>query len=120
MDLLQILMRPPIGHPALRIAVVVSAWDLVETLQDKGGVPRLAPREWLRTELPLLDQFLSSNADAIVFRVFGVSAQGGDYGDTTVVDGLQGVNPAERVRVVDETAIGNDLTILLDWLELGG
>ena len=56
----------------VRIAVVISAWDLVE--KTFAG----APREYLAREMPLLQQFLESNDDLLEHTVFGVSAQGGD------------------------------------------
>ena len=37
-DLIQMLMRPPLGENSLRVAVVVSAWDLVVKQQRSGAI----------------------------------------------------------------------------------
>jgi hypothetical protein len=57
--------------PAL--AVVVSAWDTVE--------PDIDPDTWLKWQLPLLWQRLHAATPPLRFRLFGISAQGGDLDD---------------------------------------
>jgi hypothetical protein len=69
-DLLQILFSLRSQVTGLRVAVVISAWDLVN--------PALTPTGWLERRLPLLAQFLRANGDWMSSEVFGVSAQGGD------------------------------------------
>jgi hypothetical protein len=69
-ELLQFVLSIRKTATPVPIAVVVSAWDLI-----KG--PTL-PISWIESHLPLLSQFLTSNADAIPSRVYGVSALGGD------------------------------------------
>ena len=115
-DLLQILSQPPILHESLRIAVVVSAWDLIEKVQTKGGVSKENPNTWFEEHLPLLHQFLKNNHDWIQFKVFGVSAQGGDYADQQEVSNLRSIAPEDRVRVVEEAKTTNDLTAPMSWL----
>lgn len=115
-DLLQILLRPPIAQQSLRVAVVVSAWDLVEDIQCRRGVPKREPGVWLSEELPFLGQFLTTNVKSIKFRAFGVSAQGGDYGNEGVRDSLRRMKPTERIKVVDGGGRTKDLTVVLDWL----
>lgn len=115
-DLLQMLSMPPIGHSSLRIAVIVSAWDLVESVQEQSGFQVLDPDGWLTQEAPLLDQFLRSNRDWIAYRVFGVSAQGGDYGDREMVNNLRNTDPGNRVKVIEGSEKNSDLTAPMSWL----
>ncbi len=51
---------------------MLSAWDKVE---DEGH----DPETFLTQELPLLDQYLRQGTDGWDFRIYGLSAQGGDY-----------------------------------------
>lgn len=69
-DLLQILLRLRNDRSQLRLAVIVSAWDLVKS--------KIPPATWLDGRLPLLSQFMKANPDRIAAQVFGISAQGGD------------------------------------------
>lgn len=57
----------------LRVGVVVSAWDALP-----GNVRSGTPLEYLERDLPLLHQFMTTNADAYDFAAFGVSIAGGD------------------------------------------
>jgi len=92
----------------LRVAVIVSAWDLV--------TESILPEAWLESYLPLLSQFLTANADALPFRIVGVSAQGGDLQKD--LDRLQAESvPSRRVRVVERVLEPNrDLTAPLRFL----
>lgn len=69
-DLLQILVGLRNRVAGLRVAVIISAWDLVN--------PALTPDGWLDRRLPLLSQFLRANSNWMSSEIFGVSAQGGD------------------------------------------
>ncbi len=115
-DLLQILSQPPILHESLKVAVVVSAWDLIENVQAQVGVPKENPDTWFKEHLPLLHQFLKNNHEWIQFKVFGVSAQGGDYTDQLQVSDLRSIEPNERVRVVEGAKTTKDLTAPMSWL----
>ena len=76
----------------LRIAVVVSAWDLVRD--------QIPPISWLESHLPLLFQFLVANSDAAPFRAYGISAIGGDL--LKDLDRLQEETvPSRRIKVVE-------------------
>lgn len=55
------------------VAVVVSAWDSVES--------EMTPSDWLRWRLPLLEQWLQATTPPVASRLFGISAQGGDVED---------------------------------------
>ena len=65
--------------------------------------------------LPLLEQFLKANNDHIQYKIFGVSAQGGDL---IVNKGslLTKINPTDRIIVKDEKEVSNDLSSPILWL----
>jgi energy-coupling factor transporter ATP-binding protein EcfA2 len=91
-----------------RLALVVSAWD---------RCPSEAPPEWLAGQVPMLTSFLQGRQDILNTRVFGVSAQGGDYDDG--ID-LSAARPYERAYLVDERGERHaDLTAPLRWAALG-
>ena len=92
-DLLQLLCTQ-IATEHFRLAVIVSAWDLV----DEQAVPS----EWLAKELPLVDQFLNSHHHSrFDFRVYGVSAQGGEIPQDS--DRLKSlIRASERISVVHD------------------
>ena len=71
-ELLQLLRCNALRARASRVAIMLSAWDKVE---DEG----LDPETFLARELPLLDQYLRQGTDSWDFRIYGLSAQGGDY-----------------------------------------
>lgn len=58
----------------VRLAVIISAWDLVrnEYSGDSG------PQKWLEDRTPYLDQYVKTNLERYKVRIYGVSAQGGD------------------------------------------
>jgi len=107
-DLLQFLLRPPFLSRRRRLAVVVSAWDAVLA-------PKPSPEQWLRRELPLLDQFLANNPESFDVRIYGVSAQGGDVaGDQRTT--LLRMTPSERIECVGPETDPHDLTAPIIWL----
>ena len=107
-DLLQFLQRQPFQRTVRRIAVVVSAWDVV-------CADGLEPVQWLKRELPLLHQFLISNPESFVFQVYGVSAQGGDV-KTEHRDELVMQTPSTRIQCIGPETDPHDLTSPIAWL----
>jgi len=107
-ELLQFLQRPPFRRARRRVAVVVSAWDVVPE-------PRPAPADWLARELPLLHQFLTTNPQSFEFRVYGVSAQGGDVTSGQRQDLLR-QTPSERIECHGPDVAAHDLTSPIVWL----
>lgn len=114
-DTLQTLATKLGGGPE-KLAVFVSAWDLAPSGDS--------PEEFVRREMPLLHQFLKHGDHEFDIRIYGVSAQGGEYVD----DGHDGALPEQledllaldtasaRIRLVfgnDET---HDLTLPISWL----
>lgn len=107
-ELLQFVEFLHAPFKSLRVAVIVSAWDLVRGL--------LPPEAWLESELPLLAQFLGANADLVPYRVYGVSAQGGDL--QRDLDRLQAeTRPSRRIRASEGKSEPNsDLTVPIRFL----
>lgn len=92
----------------LRVAIVISAWDLVID-QD------IQPHKWLQRELPLLSQFLRNGRNSFEFEIFGVSAQGAPF-DENLSDDFLEKNPNERAVVQHKEKLSNDLSSPLAWL----
>jgi hypothetical protein len=106
-ELLQMLMRPPFERRRRRVALVVSAWDLVA---GRGE----SPAGWVSARLPLVDQFLRSNPERYAVAVYGISAQGGDLdrdGDRLLGERT----PARRVVVEGDGSPPHDLTAPVAW-----
>jgi hypothetical protein len=112
-DLLQFLSREaPLGYPR-RLALLISAWDLLDS------VPVLrTPSQWLARKMPLLSQYLTANPRDFTVEAFGISAQGFAYGDGRGARMAAFVNDWERVRVVRGSAseMKHDITEPLQWL----
>jgi len=71
-ELLQAIATREYISPGFKLAIVVSAYDL-------HGATYPEPEDFVAKELPMLDQFLRSNADLFQVAAFGLSAQGGVY-----------------------------------------
>ena len=56
-----------------RVGIVVSAWDLAPEDQKSAG-----PEAWIKSNLPLLHQFIQTNGEDFEFTFFGVSVTSGD------------------------------------------
>lgn len=108
-DLLQFLLRPPFIRRPRRLAVIVSAWDVVDQ-------PKPIPKNWLAREMPFLHQFLNNNQDSFDFRVFGVSAQGGSLTSEVTRLHLAKQTPSKRIQCIEPSIDQHDLTAPLMWL----
>ena len=109
-DLLQTLSKKPLGLVGRRLAIQLSAWDLVKELNE-------TPLKVLESRFPLLHQYLESGFDYSEWRVFGLSAQGGDLKKPQEIDRLSALdNPSERVVLVDDKFESHDLTLPMKWL----
>lgn len=120
-DLLQMLRCEALHSPARRLAIMLSAWDKVEG----EGMP---PEAFLAQELSFLDQYLRGGDGSWDFRIYGLSAQGGDYEPVlkpgkqidpnlkAKVDEMRKVDePASRIRIFAPTLM-TDLTEPIAWL----
>lgn len=103
-DLLQMISEK--ANKSLRLCVVVSAWD---------QVPRQckSPKGYLKSQYPLLDQYISANLASYQAVVLGLSAQGGSLPEDA--ERLKKMAPLERVTLVSEESSTHDLTKLLEW-----
>ena len=118
-DMLQLFRAPPINIGLRRIAIILSLWD-------KVAVEGRSPEDFLTEKLPLLSQYLHSGADGWIWRVYGVSAQGGDYekenetptpGLRAAIDTLIAFDvPSKRISVVSGSTVSHDLTEPIAWL----
>ena len=109
-ELIQLLLHSRPVQPISRVSIVLSAWDLVCAAFD-------SPKGYMEKQLPLLNQFLKANCDCVEFRVFGVSALGGDIGKDKVR--LQEeIDPAHRIRAVyeDGTKAEGGILAPIRWL----
>lgn len=107
-ELLQLLLARSADFRPLRLAVVLSAWDLVSKLAT-------SPEDWLQSKLPLLDQYLRANPEQFDVRVYGLSAQGGDLQGERV-SLLHQAQPAERIVIVGVETPPHDITAPIRWL----
>lgn len=116
-DLLQLLREDPLDVGPRRLAVMLSAWD-------KAREEGLEPHGYLEAKLPLLAQYLKRGIDGWTWRVYGLSAQGGEYDDTKEnavpvheAESLRNLDRAStRIQLVGPTAETHDLTEPLAWL----
>ncbi len=114
-DLLQSMQSEPLDVGPRRLAIILSAWD-------KAAGRRLTPEEYLAKRMPLFSQFLTHGLDRDwEVRIYGVSAQGGDYDDekssSPEAERLRNVDlPSKRIRVAYAGAESHDLTEPLQWL----
>jgi len=115
--LLQLLRESPLDVGPRRLAIMLSAWDKVS---EEG----LEPHAYLEAKLPLLGQYLRQAADGWTWRVYGLSAQGGEYDSTkegvppsAEAEALRNLDqPSKRIRLVQGGTETHDLTGPLAWL----
>jgi len=114
-DLLHTLARGALRSPNRRIAIILSAWDL---LADDGRTPDVV----LRDELPLLNGYLHKSDNGWETEVFGVSAQGGDFYDpdkeerSAEHEAVLAIPEQSRIRVVGNQVNSCDLTAPIAWV----
>lgn len=96
----------------IRLSVVISAWDII--LKD---MPDLTPMKWIEKTLPLLYQFLVSNSERILFKVFGISALGGNIENEAELQDLMALpEPAKRIIVQEETNKNHNIASPIEWI----
>jgi hypothetical protein len=109
-ELLQFFLDQKDIYPLARIAIIVSAWDKLEDL-------KVTPDEWLAMALPLLDQFLRAARNRVPFRIYGISALGGDINNPEELKRMQNENkPSNRIIVVGQGSTPHDITAPIKWL----
>ena len=109
-DMLQLLLANRFKQPIRKISIVLSAWDAVASNFE-------SPKAYVEKQLPLLNQFIDANSDRYNFKLFGVSALGGD--PEMDKDRLHDeTEPAHRIQVVYGDGAGAEDGILspIRWL----
>lgn len=116
-DLLQLLRVQPLDIGRRRLAIMLSAWD-------KASGEGLSPQAYLERKLPMLAQYLRRGSDGWAWRVYGLSAQGGDYDaiepgapQHPQAEALRKLDrPSTRIQLVAANTETHDLTEPLAWL----
>lgn len=117
-EMLQMFRCEALQALATRLAVVLSAWDKVEE-------ENVTPEQYLASELPLLDQYLRNGPDRWDVRVYGLSAQGGDYESEEFKDDEERNEKVAEIRALDDASerirlfkpeLSRDLTEPIAWL----
>ncbi len=112
-DLIQIIRK--VVKTPYKIGVIVSAWDIIKQSLDKNQAA-MTPDQWLKHELPLLSQYLQANHSVFPSKVFGISAQGGEYKGNDNSELLSKERQSERLIVQSGDTINHDITQPLKWL----
>lgn len=108
-EFLQFTNRRPRLSRKRKIVVLISAWDVIEDSSD------IHPEAWIKSNRPMLSQFLSSNEHLWELRIYGISAQGGRLPQKK--DELEKIaSPSKRIRVIGHDANIHDLSAPLRWL----
>lgn len=116
-DILQSLRHNGLNADDGKIAIFLSAWDLVE---DQG----LEPENLLSARMPLLNQYLEHGQHGWDVRIYGLSAQGTEYlsdddpeeAASETLIALLDKSGTERIRLLFDGNNSHDLTESLDWL----
>jgi hypothetical protein len=107
-EILQFAQHIRLSPNGGRIAIIVSAWDRISD--------PILPAAWLDNRAPLLHQYLLANDERTRFRVYGVSAIGGDLQHDAESLRKQ-VTPSRRIRVIErKLKHHHDLTAPLRFL----
>jgi len=107
-EILQFLKDQRSVSLPLQVSVIISRWDVIE--KSMSG----KPEEWLKEKMPLLYQYLICNQDSFLSKVFGVSAQGGNYKKDK--NNLLSLDSHERPKVKMGLEFINDITEPIIWL----
>ena len=99
-----------------KLAIFVSAWDVV----DKS----LSPAEFIEQELPLLHQYLRNAEHGFDIKLYGLSAQGGEYvaenhedpPASELLDLLNLEKASDRIKLISDAEQTHDLTKPIAWL----
>jgi hypothetical protein len=106
-------LRSKVEFP-IRVAVIVSAWDIVMARYREKYAGESGAEGWLKDRLPYLDQFLRANPEFLVVRTYGVSAQGGDL-QTDRVALQRFENASERILIHGPDCKPHDISEPVRW-----
>jgi len=95
------------------LSIVISAWDKVPQIAENN----VTPEDWIQIHMPLFHQYLMANPEIITHKVFGVSAQGGDFKNKDEVERLTAMDDAcLRIKVQEGESIHNNICAPIEWL----
>ena len=109
-EVLQLLQTAPFLPRKRRLVIAISAWDVV-------AGENITPREWIKREMPMLEQYLENNKEHYEVEFCGISAQGGEF-NGEAREQLLSQTPADRVVCVWNSDKGSDITLPLKWLSV--
>lgn len=99
-----------------KCVIIISAWDLLEKHFQ-------SPDAWFEKQMPFLWQYLQTNDERFEYRIYGISAQGGELEDgekrptEKKKELLQLMRPSERIKVkYGENPTHHDITEPIKWL----
>jgi len=98
-----------------RIGIVITAWDSIPSDQKLE-----TPFKWLKSNFPMLAQFIECNDDQFNFEIFGVTIVGGDLkSDPAFLKQYKMGDPTKTGYVVfgsgDVVSNHSDLTLPVAW-----
>jgi hypothetical protein len=98
----------------IRVAVIVSAWDIVTAKYGDKYVDESGAERWLKDRLPYLEQFLRANPEFLTVRTYGVSALGGDLRtDRAKLESFE--NVSERIVIQGPDCKPHDISEPIRW-----
>ena len=113
-ELLQFVHESSKSDFPIRLAVVISAWDVVADKYGDRYAGESGAERWLRDRLPYLDQFFRANAEFLIVRIYGVSAQGGDLSaDREALQRFE--RTSERILTEGPDCIPHDISEPIRW-----
>jgi len=113
-ELLQFVRRRTRIQFPIRLAVIISAWDIVKKEHGAKYSGEFGAQSWLKNRLPYLEQYLKTNPEFLVVRIYGVSAQGGDLNvDRAALKGFE--NASERILIEGSDCAPHDISEPIRW-----
>jgi hypothetical protein len=106
-DLLQWVLdrQADAGRLLLRCCLLISAWDTMPAPIDPG--------HWVASQARMLNDFLSAHKSSLDARIYGLSAQGGDYAN----EDLSEHSPHDRPYLIDlDGQRSTDLWAPVHWV----
>lgn len=111
-ELLQLIQSHQSKDPQRKIAIIISAWDVITE-----SSPNIQPVEWLEREFPLVFQYLDNNRESFDYDVFGISAQGGEIKSAQGRNKLaEKMEASTRIICTSDGKINHDITCPILWL----
>jgi len=113
-DVLQFIYQRSKAQLPIRLAIIVSAWDVVKNRVGNEYVGETGAEDWLKARLPYLDQFLRANPEFLTVRIYAVSAQGGDL-KADREELLRFKRTADRIFIEGRDCAPHDISEPIRW-----